>query len=409
VSVAEVRHLSKRYSASSRSSLRYGLRALLDELRVWSPAGRPELRPDEFWAVDDVSFTVQAGEAWGLVGSNGSGKTTLLRLLHGITKPDAGEILLRGRCGGLLGLGTAFDPLQTGRENAFAAAAVHGLTRAQARDRMDAIQEFSGLHELFDTPVHSYSTGMGVRLAFAVATQLDLDLLLVDEALTVGDLAFRRQSIEHVQRFVREGGALVLVDHDLWLMQAMCTNCLVLDEGRVTFAGPTAAALNHYLSAQAPEPAARDAAERRRAGEEVWVESLAFVGPDGGPLVSEAAAELRLEVDNAGPPRDVHWAYAVTTADLMVVITSELCDRPVRLASGATTLTASFEHLPLVPGGFDVRVVVMDAAADDHVLARYGGEAGPNPITVVEGAVDRTIHQIGRVLLPVDVAWGRSA
>ena len=402
--VAEVRHLSKRYCSSGRRSLRYGLQAMADELRVWAPRPRPTLREDEFWAVDDVSFVVEAGESWGIVGSNGSGKSTLLRLLHGITKPDAGDVLIRGRCGGLLGLGTAFDPLQTGRENAFAAAAVHGLSRVEAEARMPAIIEFSGLGELIDAPVQGYSNGMGVRLAFAVATQLDLDLLLIDEALTVGDLAFRRQCIQHVQHFVRDGGALVLVDHDLWLLQAVCTNCVVLDHGRVTFAGPTSVALDHYLRSLSPEATPTPARDRPRGGSEVWIDGIGLSGPDGAEPVSEGPAELAVAVDDAGPARQVCWAFAVTTPDLMVVIAGELCEEPVTLQPGATTLTAAIEHLPLVPGTFDVRVVVLDAETDE-VLVRFGGEEGPCPVTVTEGAVVRTIHQIGQVLLPVEVAW----
>lgn len=405
MTVAEVRHLSKRYCASGRQSLRYGLQAMADELRIWAPATRPDLRPDEFWAVDDVSFTIEAGESWGIVGGNGSGKSTLLRLLHGITKPDAGEVVLRGRCGGLLGLGTAFDPLQTGRENAFAAAAVHGLSRKEAEARIEAIIAFSGLGVLIDAPVQGYSNGMGVRLAFAVATQLDLDLFLIDEALTVGDLAFRRQCIEHVQRFVKGGGSLVLVDHDLWLMQAVCTNCVVLDHGRVTFAGPTSVALNHYLTSLGPEAATSSSSDRPRGDAEIWVEGLALRGPDGGVPVSEAPADLSVEVDNAGPARRVRWAFAVSTADLMVIVAGELCEEVVTLAPGATVLTASLDRLPLVPGAFDVRVVLLDEDTD-HVLARFGGEEGPCPVTVTEGEVARTIHQIGQVLLPVGVTWG---
>jgi lipopolysaccharide transport system ATP-binding protein len=341
-----------------------------------------------------------------VIGSNGSGKSTLLRVLHGITKPDAGEVIVRGRSGAILGLGTAFDPLQTGRENARATAAVHGLRRAEVEARMDAIVEFSGLGELVDTPVQSYSTGMGVRLAFAVVTQLDLDLLLIDESLAVGDLAFRRQCIEWVQRYGRDGGSLVLVDHDLWLIQAVCSHCLVLDGGRVAFAGPTAAALNFYLAAARPRIAAAAGVERRRDGAPVWIEEAALTGLDGGPAVSEAPAVVVAEIDNDGPPRPVHWAFALTSADLMVVVAAELDEEVLTLPTGRTLVRAAIERLSTVAGTFDLQLVVLDAATDE-VLARSGGEEGPCPVVVEAGGVDRTIHQIGRVLLTVDATWAR--
>jgi ABC-type polysaccharide/polyol phosphate transport system ATPase subunit len=379
---------------------------MADELRLWRAPRRPELREDEFWALDDVSFDVGEGQAWGVVGSNGSGKSTLLRVLHGITKPDGGEVVVRGRSGALLGLGSAFDPLQTGRENARATAAVHGLARADADARMEAVIEFSGLGELVDTPVQSYSTGMSVRLAFAVATQLDLDLLLIDESLAVGDLAFRRQCIEWVQRFVRNGGTLVLVDHDLWLIQAVCSNCLVLDHGRVTFAGPTAAALNFYLSASRPRLSAAAERERQRDGAPVWLEEAALQGLDGSAPVSEEPAVVVAQVDNSGPPRPVRWAFALTSADLTVVVAAELDEEVVKLGTGRTRLRAAIDRLTTVAGSFDLRVVVLDAETDE-VLTRFGGEEGPCPVVVEAGAVDRTIHQIGRVLLTVDATWTR--
>jgi hypothetical protein len=197
---------------------------------------------------------------------------------------------------------------------------------------------------------------------------------------------------------------VVLVDHDLWLVQALCSHCLVLDEGRVTFAGPTAAAVHEYLSAEVPSPSA-PGRTRRREGHDVWIDDVAVRGPLGADPVAEAAAELVVEVDVDGPPRDVRWAFALTSPDLMVVVVAEVSPLPTTLHPGRSTLRAQFQHLPLVPGTFDLRVVVLDADSDG-VLARFGAEEGPSPFVVTGGEADRTIHQIGQVLLPVEVLWG---
>jgi len=199
------------------------------------------------WALRDVSFNVEQGEILGVIGKNGAGKSTLLKILTRITEPTQGRAVLRGRTASLLEVGTGFHPDLTGRENVYLNGTILGMTRREITSRFDAIIDFSGIEPFIDTPVKRYSSGMYVRLAFAVAAHLEPEILLVDEVLAVGDIAFQRKCIGKMSDISSEGRTVLFVSHNLASIVAMCSRCLVVDEGRIAYDGDPDEAVRRYL------------------------------------------------------------------------------------------------------------------------------------------------------------------
>jgi lipopolysaccharide transport system ATP-binding protein len=209
-------------------------------------AGRAERRP-RIWALKDVSFEVARGEVVGLIGANGAGKSTMLKLLARITAPSVGTITLRGRVASLLEVGTGFHPELTGRENVFLNGTILGMRRAEIQRRFDEIVEFSGVAKFLDTPVKRYSSGMQVRLAFAVAAHLQPEILLVDEVLAVGDAEFQKKCLGKMEDVTKEGRTVIFVSHQMAAVRALCPRSIVLESGQVIFDGPTDEGLQQYL------------------------------------------------------------------------------------------------------------------------------------------------------------------
>jgi lipopolysaccharide transport system ATP-binding protein len=206
------------------------------------------LRPTEyFWALRDVVFAVARGQTVGIVGHNGAGKSTLLRLIGGVGRPDEGSVRVDGRIGSLLDLGVGFHPELTGRENVFVSGTVCGLTRREMKQRLQAIVDFAELSEFIDSPLRTYSQGMQMRLAFSVATHVDPDVLLIDEVLAVGDMAFQQKCLERIESFKARGCAIVIVSHDVGMIGELCDQALLFDKGRLLLSGPPDAVVRRYV------------------------------------------------------------------------------------------------------------------------------------------------------------------
>jgi lipopolysaccharide transport system ATP-binding protein len=214
-------------------------------LRPFSPRSN---RPETFWALDDVSFEVQHGEALGIIGRNGAGKSTLLKLLARITRPTRGTADVYGRMGSLLEVGTGFHPELSGRENVYLNGAILGMTRADIRRRFDEIVAFAEVERFLDTPVKRYSTGMYMRLAFAVAAHLEPEILVVDEVLAVGDAAFQAKSLGKMGEVARSGRTVLFVSHNLGAVTQLCESALLLDAGRIAAQGTAEQVVTRYLA-----------------------------------------------------------------------------------------------------------------------------------------------------------------
>ena len=222
---------------------------------------------EEFWALKDVSFEVKPGEVVGIIGRNGAGKSTLLKLLSRITEPSAGKIRLRGRVASLLEVGTGFHPELTGRENIYLNGTILGMTKKEIDRKFDAIIDFSGVEKFVDTPVKRFSSGMQVRLAFAVAAHLEPEILVIDEVLAVGDAAFQKKCLGKMQDVASEGRTVLFVSHDLATVEKLCSRAILMDSGRRVEDGPTSQTISHYQKSVI-EAAASDLATRKdRKGE----------------------------------------------------------------------------------------------------------------------------------------------
>lgn len=245
--------VSRKFCRDLKRSLWYGVQDIAaDFIRLGhKEASGHDLRDGEFWANRDISFEVRSGECLGLVGRNGAGKTTLLKMLNGLIKPDHGRIELHGRIGALIALGAGFNPILTGRENVFVNGSILGLTQRQVSERFDEIVAFAELEEFIDTPVQNYSSGMKVRLGFAVATTIRPRILLIDEVLAVGDAAFRVRCAQRIREVMDSGCAVVLVSHDMTQICNLCTQALWLDRGQVHQVGDPKTVVREYLAPSA--------------------------------------------------------------------------------------------------------------------------------------------------------------
>jgi len=255
--IIEVRNLGKKYDISH---MRGGYVALRDVIanvfrnpfsfakhKAKQAVGLE--KKEEFWALKDVNFNVQRGEVVGVIGANGAGKSTLLKILSQITPPTTGEIILRGRVGSLLEVGTGFHPELTGRENIFLNGAILGMKKAEIEKKFDRIVEFAGIEKFLDTPVKRYSSGMYVRLAFSVAAHMEPDILLVDEVLAVGDAEFQKKCLGKMDEITKkEGRTILFVSHNMGAIQTLCQRCVLLEKGKVVKEGKTSEVISFYTT-----------------------------------------------------------------------------------------------------------------------------------------------------------------
>jgi lipopolysaccharide transport system ATP-binding protein len=225
-----------------------GLRHALERILKWPLAASRRKKEETFWALKDISLEVKEGEVLGLIGRNGAGKTTLLKILSRITKPTTGWAEIHGRVGSLLEVGTGFHPELTGRENTFLSGAILGMSKREIERKFDEIVAFAELEKFIDTPVKHYSSGMYVRLAFAVAAHLEPEILLVDEVLAVGDITFQKKCMGKMGDVARAGRTIVLVSHNMAAINALSSRVVFLQDGGIVFDGPPAEATSRYYS-----------------------------------------------------------------------------------------------------------------------------------------------------------------
>lgn len=228
--VLSVQGVSKKFCRSLKRSLWYGVQDIAAEMV--GRGSRRDLRPDEFWALRDISFELRRGEALGLVGTNGAGKTTLLRIISGLIKPDEGEVKIRGRIAPLIALGAGFNPTLTGRENIYTNMSILGLTRQEIDDRFEDVVAFAEIGEALDAPVQSYSSGMTARLGFACAIHVEPEILLIDEVLAVGDIRFRSKCYERLTELQKHQVSFILVTHAADMITRICETALYLKKGQ---------------------------------------------------------------------------------------------------------------------------------------------------------------------------------
>jgi lipopolysaccharide transport system ATP-binding protein len=243
--VIKVENVSKKYCKRLRHTMLYGIADIARSTLGLSP-NSTRLRQGEFWAVDDISFEVKRGETLGIIGPNGAGKTTILKLLNGILMPDKGEIRIKGRVGALIEVGAGFHPMLTGRENVYVNGAILGMGKREIDKKFDAIIDFADVGDFIDSPVKHYSSGMHVRLGFAIAVHCEPDILLVDEVLAVGDAAFQNKCFTKLRKYSEAGGTSLFVSHNLSAIVDLCKETLLFFNGKLKFKGLSNAVINVY-------------------------------------------------------------------------------------------------------------------------------------------------------------------
>lgn len=405
-------NVSKKFCKELKHSLRYGVMDIAGELNVLRRRKQPSLRPREFWALKDVSFKLRSGEALGLIGPNGAGKSTLLKLLNGLMKPDTGSIVMRGRVGALIQLGAGFNPTLTGLENIFINAAVLGLSAKQTELVVEEIIEFAGVREFIDAPVQNYSSGMFVRLGYAIAAHLNPEILLVDEVLAVGDLAFRRKCLQHMQGYLKRGGTLVLVSHSIHMLQSICEKSLLIDDGEIAFAGSTVDAVNRYIEIKTQINGNNDHDEETWADLDdknpVAIDRVEIKPVTGYEIQSGQDARINITYRSIKNIENIFWGFSIWTGDQWMCITTDLSgfsNREHRVVKGKGQFHCTLQRLPLVAGTYALKAVIGDNVTS-LPLARYGWENAPHHFTVrmAPEAIDN-IRAIGAGLIKMDVRW----
>lgn len=347
--VIEVDQVSKKFCLNLRRSLWYGMIDIGADL-----IGRqvpPILREDEFWAVDDLSFSLDRGDCLGLIGHNGAGKSTLLKMMNGLIQPDKGEIRMRGHIGALIELGAGFNPVLTGRENVYTNGAILGFSRREIDQKLDDIVDFSELERFIDTPVQSYSSGMRVRLGFAVAAQMECDVLLLDEVLAVGDMRFQAKCLNRIGEMRRCGTTIILVSHQKINITRYCNKVMMLEQGRETFFGDTAQGMARYEAALARH---NSSASKRQAGSgsmRIQVASLRLLHPDGRPCSHINSGDPLILMVDAGLHMESEAAFRVeiTIRDRYTVLHQHSEERLFTLhpvEQPTLTLECAFPHVP---------------------------------------------------------------
>jgi ABC-type polysaccharide/polyol phosphate transport system ATPase subunit len=348
------------------------LRDLLPAIFLGRSRTRSTKQSQEFLAVDGVSFTVHAGEAVGIVGANGAGKSTMLKLLNGILAPNKGKVFLRGRSTALIEVSAGFHPDLTGRENIFLQGAILGMPPAQLRPRLESIVDFAGVEKFIDTPVKRFSSGMNARLGFAIAAHLDPDVLLIDEVLAVGDMAFQQKCLDRMRQFKREGVAIVFVSHNMQAVGDLCDRAILL-QSKVLYEGQPSEAIRRYLGIA--HTAVKQADDYRLIDVSVAAGNLLPLD-QGVPPGTEINISLSFEADDP-PPDLVLCVICRRSTDSLVVYDGNFSlaehgvtfTTPANFASLVLTLTLnltrglySFE-LFLYEGSIDRRPLVIPTVA----------------------------------------------
>jgi lipopolysaccharide transport system ATP-binding protein len=321
--------------------------------------GTDALRAEEFWALRDIDFEIQQGEAFGIVGNNGAGKSTLLKLLSRVIVPTSGSIEVRGRLSALIEVGAGFHPDLTGRENVFLNGAILGMSRAEINGKLDEIISFAGLQEFIETPVKRYSSGMYARLGFAVAAHVNPEVLIVDEALSVWDWSFQRKCEERMKSLISGGATVVFVSHNLGAVSSLCDRCALLERGALLKIGPTEEVVETYLTGQLKRQSAATA--------EIEIEEVKILpDADGGSGMHFKEGESTVvRVTLASKIESKTLAVVVYFKDERSVEISEayldiLAGRTLSVEPSGRTVLEFRIHLNLGPGTYQVGCVVRD-------------------------------------------------
>lgn len=322
---------------------------------------------DEFWALQDISFEIESGTSFGIIGSNGSGKSTLLKCLAGILTPDKGSVAVRGRIAALLELGAGFHPEMSGRENIFLNGAILGMTQKELLQKMDSIIEFAGLEDFIDTPVKNYSSGMTVRLGFAIAINVDPEILIIDEVLAVGDSAFQQKCHEKIEEFKHDGRTIILVSHGLGDVAQLCKTVAWIEKGHLKAIGDGYDVVGEYLG-EAHDASVRQTGEigERWGTREVEITGVEFLGLDRQPLSaikSGAPVTLRINFHAHQQIPEIVAGFRISHLHGTNIWGTNTKRRNVHVGpvNGKGSIDIEIPEFPLLAGTYDLTIALSDA------------------------------------------------
>jgi lipopolysaccharide transport system ATP-binding protein len=356
-----VEGVSKKFCGRLKRSLWYGLQDTIGDM-LGLDSSEQRLRQDEFWAVNDVSFELRRGECLGLIGRNGAGKTTLLKMLNGLIKPDRGRIEIRGHVGALIALGAGFNQILTGRENIYINGAVLGLSRRDIDRKIDDIIDFAEIGDFIDAPVQSYSSGMQVRLGFAVATALEPDVLLLDEVLAVGDAAFRAKCFHRIGKVLNKA-AVIFVSHNEEQVYRICNRVMLLANGSVIKQGAPEAVLAAYrLGEEHIRPSQTTIADKHVVGMQFEVDRTTVQYGDELRISAIVDSDSRLSVGAVF----VHfWRHGQFVANGNITFVE---DDALILGIGKSELRVSLRSLNLEAGKYSISFAALDETLKRTIL-----------------------------------------
>ncbi|MDI6739905.1 MAG: ABC transporter ATP-binding protein [Candidatus Edwardsbacteria bacterium] len=383
-------NIGKQYRIGARRQQHDTLRdAVASGIRRWWWGSIGRTAEDTIWALRDVSFKVKQGEVVGIIGRNGAGKTTLLKIISRITEPSAGIVEMNGRVASLLEVGTGFHPELTGRENIFLNGSILGMRRAEIRRKFDEIVAFAEVEKFIDTPVKHYSSGMYVRLAFAVAAHLEPEILLVDEVLAVGDAQFQKKCLGKMEDISRGGRTILFVSHNMAAVTGLCSKAIVLQNGAVDYPiGAVDGAIQQYLL-QVKDVSGRSLAARNDRQGEGKIRIDEFTVHDAGGKLLEFAAsgqkvELRIHYRCVGnhQPRNVTAAISLTSfsGTFITMLGSQLAGEPFDRIAQRGYFSCVIKKLPLAAGSYTVNIavrqndIIQDWVQEAAVLQVEGGD-----------------------------------
>lgn len=387
--IITVKEISKDYVITHRSSYET-LRDSLTELIVKPFRKDPKANTHEqFWALKNVSFTVGAGERIGIIGRNGAGKSTLLKILSQITSPTSGSVTLRGRVASLLEVGTGFHPELTGRENIFLNGAILGMKQAEIRKKFDEIVAFSEIEKFLDTPVKRYSSGMYVRLAFAVAAHLDPEILIVDEVLAVGDAQFQKKCLGKMQDVAKQGRTVIFVSHNMSAINQLCERVILLRDGQIAADGTPDKVISQYLThvregggrANLEDPSLRKNSLEHSAVKWKAISILNHQGQPTEQLAFQEPFSLELRVNVLRPINDARLGFAIQSALGFPIFNSFQSESGLAttLEPGEYVYRIRVANNPLAPGLYEVSL----------------GANGPSVIDWIPSAIQFTVTTVG--------------
>lgn len=353
-----IEDLGKRYRLGSHQTyqtLRDGIAALF--------GGSTDDGPQRsFWALRNVSFELREGEVLGIVGRNGAGKSTLLKLLSRITTPDEGQIEVHGRVGSLLEVGTGFHPELTGRENIFMNGVLLGMKHREVSRKFDEIVDFSGVEEFLDTPVKRYSSGMRVRLGFAVAAHLDPEILVVDEVLAVGDAEFQRKCLGRMNKVASEGRTVLFVSHQMEAIQSLCTRAIWLEDGQTKMDSTAGEVVLSYLASTTRLAASGIEGRDDRSGlGNIRLTELSIADEEGRPVSTGSPARIRFDYRAARPTEGklvARFAIRDSMDRILTLLTNELSDQELSIRGTGGAAFCGIDKMPLIPGEYTADVSI---------------------------------------------------